>query len=136
MAEKIVIEQGIKDYELFNERGEIIGAFSIFPSDVGIVDRCEQAIEFFNSLEYPNDADDSKARNDLTDRIKQQFDLLFGGVSATLFEKIHPLSPIKNGDLFFEAALDAICGVVQKETDARIKAKLKRARAATAKYNR
>lgn len=137
MAERIRLDTGVKTYEIENERGEVIGEFSFFPSDIGILDRIEKSLGFFNELSFPEDITDAAARGEFCKRVCNQIDELFASkVSETLFERMHPLSIMKNGDFFFESAIEAICSVVQAETGGRIGVKLNKVRNATAKYSK
>jgi hypothetical protein len=140
MAERIRIDQGIKEYEIENERGEVIGSFSLFPSDVGIVDRYEAVVNFFSSydLSLVEDIENTEARNNFVNQLKHQFDVLFDtdGISESVFAKMHPLSLMANGGCYYECVLESIAAVIEKEINARVKKKLSRVRKATAKYRK
>ena len=135
MSENIIkISTGAKKYELQDADGEVIGEFKFNPSDVGIMERYDKVVDWFNAIELPEDFGVAEAI-ELSSGVKEQLDFLFGyPVSEGLFAKCNPLSPTESGDLYFEAVVDALLTVINKEMDQRIEKKVKRIQKATSKY--
>lgn len=136
MAEQIRIDTGSVDYEVIDKNGNVIGEFEFVPTDVGILNRYEKVIDFFNSKKFS----DSIKENELiefSNEIKEQFDYLFNyPVSDGLFAKCDPLTVTANGDFFFEAAIDAIAKVIESTMKKRVDKKLAMVKKVTEKYHK
>lgn len=140
--ESITVETGAQKYALLDKDGDKLGEFKFHPSDSRILRRYEKVVDFFNSDDFSNsvsDSDDSDLSQflELEDKVAQQFDFLLGyPVSDGLFCGCGAFSPTSDGDLYFEKALEAIAGVIEKTTNQRIQKKLKKIRKVTAKYEK
>ena len=142
MAEvsRLRVETGALTVEVEDERGAVIGAFDFNPADSNILKRYGAVVDFFNGVafdeELPQEAQIA-AMNKLADDIAGQFDYLLGqGVSAGLFDKCGPLTVTKNGDFFFEQALEGVGAIIESVTKKRLDKKLAKIKKATEKYEK
>ena len=131
MAEvmKMKVETGAVTVEVEDERGKVIGSFDFNPADSNILKRYDKVVDFFNTqiAERENATDEEKleALNALAADIEGQFDFLLGyKVSDGLFGACGPLTVTKNGDFFFERALEGIGGLIESVTQKRLDKKL------------
>lgn len=138
--ETIVIDTGAKRFVLLDKDGDKLGEFKFHPSDTRILRRYEKVVDFFNSEEFANAiTEDGNADQivELENAIGKQFDFLLGyPVSDGLFGGCGALAATTDGDLYFEKALEAIVGVIEKTTNQRVQKKLDKVRKATAKYDK
>lgn len=119
--------------------GERIGEFKFNPSDVGILDRYEKVVDFFNTVKIPDDISDEQRAEEarkLNSDIAQQMNYLLGyDVAEKVFSRCGALALTDSGSFFFENILDGVGGLIEKTTKKRIEKKLAKVRKATAKYN-
>ena len=122
------VDTGAVTVDVENENGKKIGEFEFVPTDTDIVNRYGSVVEFFNNVSFNE--------NEGNEEIREQFDHLFNyPVSDSIFGKCGPLTPVQNGDFFFEVVLDGIRSIIEKVTNERIEKKMKKIRKATAKYH-
>lgn len=118
--------------------GEKIGEFKFNPADVGILDRYEKVVEFFNSIHIPSDISESQKADEarkLNSDIADQMSYLLGyDASSKMFSRCGALALTDAGTFFFENILDSIGGLIEKTTKKRVEKKLAKIRKATAKY--
>lgn len=131
---KVKVNTGAVNVIMRDEFDEEIGSFKFIPSDLNIVDRYEKSIAEFESIVIDEKSELSTFR-EVTDKIKEIFDYLLNyNVSSTLFEVCNPLTPIGNGDFYFEACLETIANIVEETTNKRLEKKKARIQKATSKY--
>ena len=133
MAEVLVIDDGRKQYEIRNKKGELLGELSFNPSDTNMIKRYDEVIANINRLteKIPNDAKIDEALKIAESEIAEQVNYLFGeNVAETFFNITGPLSPLASGRFFFEVALDVVAKAIEKETGSR----MQRANAKINKY--
>lgn len=119
-----------------DDNGEIIGHIRFNPNDLDIVKRYDGVIDTFNAITMP-DKPNVEELLALSDKIKEQFDALMGyPVSDVLFSKCNPLTPITNGDFFFENVLDGLKTLIETTMKQRLDKKRKKIQAATSKYHK
>ena len=137
---KLSIDTGIETVEIENELGEVIGSFKFNPSDVNMAYRIETAAQAINDREI----DEEKLKDvtsaefkEFCDFLGQQFDYVLGfDVVDGIFAKVHMLTPVRNGDFYFEQVFDGIAGYVEKATKQRVNKRLAKIRKATVKYKK
>lgn len=131
---KVKVNTGAVNVIIGDEFNEEIGSFKFIPTDLDIVDRYEKAIEEFENITLSDDADFSEFKK-ISDQIKDIFDYLLNyKVSDTLFKVCNPLTPISNGDFYFEACLETIGNIVEETLDKRLAKKKARIQKVTSKY--
>ena len=137
----IIIEDGLKTYDIANKSGEIYGSFSFDPSDMGILKRYNEVVKVFEGMDF-NFLEDNIAQNiekyvEIENVVNEKFDYLFNSdVSNTIFSITSPLTIIPSGKLFLESALEAIGQVIENETGERVKKMNNRINKYTAKYHK
>ncbi len=137
----IIIEDGLKTYDIANKSGKIYGSFSFDPSDMGILKRYNEVVKVFEGMDF-NFLEDDIAQNiekyvEIENVVNEKFDYLFNSdVSNTIFSITSPLTIIPSGILFLESALEAIGQVIENETGERVKKMNNRINKYTAKYHK
>lgn len=116
--------------------GDQIGAIRFNPADLNIVSRYESVIDYFNSMDFKQDMDTDQSFEAITrlgNAIEERIDFLLGyKVSGVLFSICNPLTPLKNGDFYFEGVLESIGNLIESSMNQRMEKKLNKVRAATA----
>ncbi len=116
--------------------GECLGKMAFIPTDMDILNRYGQVVEFFNNVKFSENPSDKEIM-EFSENVRSQFDKLFGyQVSESLFQKCGPLTVISNGDFFFENVLEGIVGIIEQITNERIEKKMAKVRKATARYHK
>lgn len=130
------VDTGAVTVDVENENGKKIGEFEFVPTDTDIVNRYGSVVEFFNNVSFNENEGNEEIVKKFSSQIRDQFDYLFKNpVSDSIFSKCGPLTPVQNGDFFFEVVLDGIRGIIEKVTNERVEKKMKKIRKATAKYH-
>lgn len=141
MANTIVIDDGLKTYDIANTKGEILGQFVFNPADVNILDRYNEVIKNLEGMDMklPQDTaeeDVAEEKRKIDSVICENIDYLLGAeASKNFFAIMGPLSLLANGQLFVENVLDAIGLVIQKETGERVKKLNTKIKKYTSKYH-
>lgn len=136
----VIIEDGLKTYDIANKSGKIYGSFSFEPSDMGILKRYNEVINAFEKMDL-NFSNDDIAKNiekfvEIESVVYEKFDYLFNTeISKTLFSVTSPLTILPSGKMFLEASLEAIGQVIEGETGERVKKMNNRIRKHTSKYH-
>lgn len=130
------VDTGAVTVDVENENGKKIGEFEFIPTDTDIVNRYGSVVEFFNNVSFNENEGNEEIVKKFSSQIRDQFDHLFNyPVSDSIFSKCGPLTPVQNGDFFFEVVLDGIRGIIENVTNERVEKKMKKIRKATAKYH-
>ena len=130
------VDTGAVTVDVENENGKKIGEFEFVPTDTDIVNRYGSVVEFFNNVSFNENEGNEEIVKKFSSQIRDQFDHLFNyPVSDSIFSKCGPLTPVQNGDFFFEVVLDGIRGLIENVTNERVEKKMKKIRKATAKYH-
>ena len=130
------VDTGAVTVDVENENGKKIGEFEFVPTDTDIVNRYGSVVEFFNNVSFNENEGNEEIVKKFSSQIREQFDHLFNyPVSDSIFSKCGPLTPVQNGDFFFEVVLDGIRGIIENVTNERVEKKMKKIRKATAKYH-
>ena len=130
------VDNGAVTVDVENENGKKIGEFECVPTATDIVNRYGSVVEFFKNVSFNENERNEEIVKKFSSQIREQFDHLFNyPVSDSIFGKCGPLTPVQNGDFFFEVVLDGIRSIIDKVTNERIEKKMKKIRKATAKYH-
>lgn len=122
--ERIKIDDGSKSYELVNHEDRVIGTFTFNPSDTNIVQKYDAVIEqletYFDQIKG-GEFTESLFR-EAQDTIVDKFSELVGeDASKTFFSICGPFTPMQNGNLYLETVIEAVGGIIEKETQKRMK---------------
>lgn len=136
MAEmKLKVDTGAVTYRIYDADGEEIGKVKFTPTDTGIMERQKQVVDYLNSVQFREELDAAEQIVELDRNIREQFDYLFGRpVSKDLFALAQPLTPLENGDFFFDSILDAVGDVISKAYKERLDRKMQKVAEATKDY--
>ena len=119
-----------------DDKGETIGQFRFNPTDLDIVKRYEKVVEKMSAITLPEKPDEKDILS-VSDEIKDSFDYLLNyKVSDGIFAKCNPLTPITNGDFYFENVMEGIANLIEKTMNQRIEKKRTKIQKATSKYHK
>lgn len=133
MADKniIIIDDGTKVFPIYNKAKKRLGEFVFAPSDTNIVDRYKEVQSYIENMKLEDYPDNEEGLRKMEDEIVQQMDYLTkADARESFFTILGPLTPLYNGDFFFENVLNAIASVISSE----MKVRLKRSKAKIGKY--
>lgn len=120
--ERIRINDGSKSYEIVNQEDKVLGVFTFNPTDTGIIERYNDALDGLEEVMKELGTGDEKAIVIASNAIKEKIDFLFGyDASRTFFSITGPLTPLSNGQIFVESVLEGIRQVIEAEMDVRLK---------------
>lgn len=115
-ATALVVDDGSRRYEIKNTFGDVVGEFTLVPTDLGIYERytkMQQEIEeIVAPIEAMKDDADLVAFTEATEATKERLyaaiNRMFGGdVAEKLFGRIHPFTPV-NGRFYFDRVLEVV----------------------------
>lgn len=133
----IIIDDGIKVYNIKNLRGKLLGTFEFRPADTNIVNRYEEVVDFFNNLAIPETKDTEKTVKEVENQVVEKMDYLIGGDSKeSFFSIMGAFSVLASGELFFENVLGAVAKVIEREFSVRTKKLQRRMNKYVAKYHK
>lgn len=128
----IVIDDGSKVYNIKNRQGKILSQFSFRPTDTNIVDRYEEVRKFLEEFNAPEGVTAEEVEHLFIEKLDYLVD---ANTKETFFSIMGPFSPMPDGRLFIEACIDAICGIIGKEFDVRMRKTQSRISKYTQKYH-
>lgn len=133
----IIIDDGIKVYNIKNLRGKVLGTFEFRPADTNIVNRYEEVVDFFNNLSIPESENAEETVKEVEKQVVEKMDYLIGGGSKEAFFSIMgAFSVLASGELFFENVLGAVAKVIEREFSVRTKKLQRRMNKYVAKYHK
>lgn len=141
MGNEIIIDDGLKTYDIKSKNGRLLGQFSFNPSDTNIVHRYNSSIKIFEEIyEDFKNLSDSEFNEENVKRIDERafecIDNLFNSdIASNFFNVMGPFSPLPSGQLYIENVLDVIGKVIAEETGERVSKINKRIKKHTAKYH-
>lgn len=142
MANKIIIDDGLKTYDIENKDGKLLGQFSFNPSDTNIIHRHAEVVEALEKLETEISAKVDK--NNLDESFKAFESIVFekinyllnADVAENFFSIMGPFTPLASGQYFIETVIDAIGQAISAEIGARVKKINSKIQKHTSKYHR
>lgn len=133
----IIIDDGVKVYNIKNLRGKMLGTFEFRPADTNIVNRYEEVVDFFNNLSIPESENAEETVKEIEKQVVEKMDYLIGGDSkAAFFSIMGAFSVLASGELFFENVLGAVAKVIEREFSVRTKKLQRRMNKYVAKYHK
>ena len=135
-VEKIVIDDGLKTFEIVDKNDNHICDITLNPSDTGIIARVNDVVNALNSYS-PSDDNAEKAITEMDDMLIEKMDaLLMTDTRSTLFSRCKPLSMLDNGNTYIEEILTNITPALEKITKTRAAKLEKRMSKYTAAYHK
>lgn len=143
-SEQLLIEDGLKVYDLANKDGKVYGQIVFNPSDTNIVKRYEDSLngiqKIISMIEEPKYKEKMNSKNPFSDIdpmvYKNVNDLLGNDQAADLiFSVCGPFSPLPSGQFYIESVYLAIGQVIEKETGTRLKKINSKVKKYTGKYH-
>ena len=137
MANKIIIDDGFKTYDIENNEGKVLGQFSFNPSDTSIIRRHEKVLNDLSNLSFGDDEENIEEEfKRIEEVIAEKINyLLNSNASEAFFSIMGPLTPLENGQYFIESVLDAIGQAIQIETGERVQKISNKISKHTSKYH-
>lgn len=121
--ERLVLDNGLKSFEIADNDGNVRGVITFNPSDFGFVDRSKKLMNEIN--EYVDTLPDDMNEDMLIEIdkiVKEKINVLFGSdVSTVIFGNTNCLS-FSDGKPLFHKALEALIPVVTKAIKSEMKA--------------
>lgn len=142
MGREIIIDDGLRTYDIKNKEGKLLGQFSFNPSDTNIVKRYKEVVRFFDTVDYTK-YEKSEENEDIGDNLNtideivyEKFDYLLNSeASKDFFSIMGPFTPLESGMYFLESVINAIGQAIQSETGARVQKLQKKVKKYTSKYH-
>ncbi len=137
----VIIEDGLKTYDIANKNGKVYGSFSFDPADMGILKRYDEVVKNFEIMNFDfveNDiAQNIEKLVELENVIYEKINYLFNAdVAKDFFTITNPFTILPSGKIFLESAIEAIGQAIEKETGERVKKINARISKYTSKYQR
>ncbi len=115
-AVQLVVDDGSRKYEIKNTLGEVVGEFTLTPTDLGIYERYAKMQEEIEAIvkpmegmgEEPDMEKFAEATEETKERLFAAVNRMFGGdVAGKLFGKLHPFTPV-DGRFYFDRVLEVV----------------------------
>lgn len=113
---QLTVDDGSRRYEIKNNLGEVVGEFTLTPTDLGIYERYARMQEEIEAIVKPieemgEEADMLKfadATQAMKERLFAAINGMFGGdVAGKLFGRLHPFTPV-DGRFYFDRVLEVV----------------------------
>lgn len=128
----IIIDDGSKVFNIKNKHGKVLSRFIFRPADTNITQRYDEVRQFFEKFKAP----DEMSPEEIEQLFIEKLDYLVNAdTKETFFGIMGPFSPMPDGRMFVEVCMDAICGVISRELDVRMKKIQSRVSKYTQKYH-
>ena len=121
---EIIVDRGLEEYAIKDEKGNVLGSVEMNPADMEIAKRSEQVSSAISSIS--EEWDESKDIIDnlmkLENKVYEQIDYLFNApVSKSLFSITSPFTVLANGDFFVDNVINSISSIIKTEAPKRYK---------------
>ena len=113
---QLTVDDGSRRYEIKNTLGDVVGEFTLTPTDLGIYERYAKMQEEIEAIVKPieemgEEADVQKfadATQAMKERLFAAINRMFGGdVAGKLFGRLHPFTPV-DGRFYFDRVLEVV----------------------------
>lgn len=133
-----------EEYEFLDTEGKHLFSIWINPSDVGMVQRAQDLVDFLNDLDLSVNSDTEPSLEEAAKVLKENAEMLAdklnnlfnADISTAIFSVMSPFTPLTSGKLYVEEIVEKILDVITAETSARFKKVQSRQNKYTAKYHR
>lgn len=140
--ERLIIEDGLKVYDLSNKAGKVYGQIVFNPSDTNIVKRYEEALTGIQNIisMVEKSKDEMNQKNpfiDIDPMVYQNINSLLDNDQAAelIFSVCGPFTPLPSGQFYIESVYLAIGQLIEKETGSRLKRIDSKVKKYTGKYH-
>lgn len=134
---RIIIDDGTKVFPIYNKANKKLGEFVFAPSDTNIVNRYKDVQEYIANMKQEDYEDNEEGLQKMEEDIKKQMDYLTNAdAKDAFFSILGPLTPLANGEYFFENVLNAIASVIGSEMKVRMERSRTKVRKYTEKYHK
>lgn len=122
-TEKVVIENGVKTYAVFDESGYNYCTLRFIPTDFNILERYEKVSKSFEEMAASIPKDRKPTIEEMAAANKRAGEemgylLGYGGSCKEVFECVGAFTPvIKSGQYFFENVMDFVISKVTEELE-------------------
>ena len=135
MSNVVKINSGLLTFRFLDEEDNVLVSFKINPSDISLLARCEETIDFFNEHKLES-AKTVKEMLEANNALKKQINNLLG-VEDTIFKKpLTATTVMPDGKIFAEAVLDVVLEHIKPELEKRAVVKKERLDKYVSKYNK
>lgn len=131
----IIIDDGIKVYNIKNKQGKYLGKFEFRPADTNIVNRYKEVVDYFNHLTIPDGESEETVKRVEKEVVEKMNYLIGGDAEKSFFSILGAFSVLESGELFLENVLGAIAGVIEREFSVRA-TRMKRRNKYVSKYHK
>ena len=140
MSNQIIIDDGLKTYELVNKDKKVLGEISFNPTDVNIAKRYEDVVKQLEKINIDVNVEDqeliAKELKKVDEIISKQINYLIGtDIADTLFAIMGPYSLMSSGQFYIEYIMEVIGKIISQETGVRVKKMNKHIQKHTSKYH-
>ncbi len=129
MGNTIVINDGVKTYEIKNQKGELLGEFSFNPSDSNLIERYTEGVKRLQEKEKELVNNSAKTAEEIIaedDFVKETIDEIFNANISEQFFSIMGVRSVINGKFYFEFVLETMGRIIKEESRKQRKAMQKR----------
>ena len=140
MSNQIIIDDGLKTFELVNKNKEVLGEISFNPTDVNIAKRYEEVVGQLEKLNVNINTEDPE---EITKELKRLDEIVYekvnylvdADIADTLFAIMGPFSLMHSGQFYIEYIMEVIGKIISHEAGARVKRMTRRIQKHTNKYH-
>lgn len=118
MGNTITINDGLKTYEIKNQKGELLSEISFNPNDSDLMERYSEGLKKLKSKENEFYKDGKQSIEDMiaeNEFVKQTIDEIFNAPVSEKFFSIMGVRSIINGKFYFEFVLEALGRIIKEE---------------------
>lgn len=140
MTKQIKTAVESEEYEFLDTAGKILFTISFRASDIAIIHRYDDVIEYLNKLDTSvlstaeNTGEElAKIENELAQQLNKMFN---ADIAGPIYSVMSPFTPLASGKLYIEEIIEKIGSLIEEETGARLKKVQSRMNKYTAKYQK
>lgn len=118
MGNTITINDGLKTYEIKNQKGELLGEITFNPMDANIIERYNDRIKKLEAKEKEFKQKKEQTIEDVIEEdnfIKQTIDEIFNAPVSEKFFSIMGVRSVVNGKFYFEFVIEVLGRIIKEE---------------------
>lgn len=120
MGNTITINDGLKTYEIKNQKGELLGEFSFNPMDSNLIERYNEGIKKLEAKEKEMSGKKDLSLEEIIEEdnfIKQTIDEILNAPVSEKFFSIMGVRSVINGKFYFEFVLEVLGRIIKEEAN-------------------